>query len=395
MRRVVSLAFLIATLFSYAVPSQATQEVAQKEWTVLVFLNGNNNLDSFGAVNINQMEKVGSTSDINLVVQWASYASDRTKRLLVQKGTDATAVTSPVVEDFPRVDMGDVKTLNDFIAWGIQKYPAKHYFIDVWDHGGGWHRRGQLRPYDISLDEFTGHLITTTQLGQAMATAAKLIGHKVDIYGSDACMMAMAEVSTELADSVQTIVGSEETEPGAGWPYDKFLQRWTARPTAGNNEIGRFLAEEYVKSFQASGTDVTFSVMDAGKLSALNSAVSDFAVRLHKLSTSDLRRFSDAAGQSVSFAYDDYSDFGDIIAHAEAAMPEMAPANASLKKALSDVVTANQVTSKYAKAQGLSIWFPKARYSYDQYSARYGELKFSKTGWGSVLDAITASAPTP
>ena len=198
MRSVLSLLFAGAILLFYTVPSHAASDAAQKEWTVLVFLNGNNNLDSFGAVNINQMEKVGSTPDINIVVQWASYASDRTKRLYIQKGNGTSAVTSPVVEDFPRVDMGDVKTLNDFIAWGIQKYPAKHYFIDVWDHGGGWHR-GTLRPYDISLDEFTGHLITTKQLGQAMAQAAGLIGHKVDIYGSDACMMAMAEVATEIS----------------------------------------------------------------------------------------------------------------------------------------------------------------------------------------------------
>ena len=194
---------------------------------------------------------------------------------------------------------------------------------------------------------------------------------------------------------METIVGSEETEPGAGWPYDKFLQRWTSRPKAESREIGKFLAEEYVKSFQIGDApmDVTFSVLDAEKMGQLNAAVSDFAAQLHKLSTSDLHRFSDAANQSVSFAYDDYSDLGDILARTETLMPELSSGTTPLKQALAQVVTANQVTSKYAKAKGLSIWYPKARYSYDMYSARYQELKFSKTGWGSVLDAITAQTP--
>src|SRR5690349_13871147 len=85
----------------------ASAQEGVKEWTLLVFLNGNNNLDRFGALNINQMEKVGSTSDINIVVQWASWSRDGVQRLLVNKDTDTENVTSPVVENIGKVDMGD------------------------------------------------------------------------------------------------------------------------------------------------------------------------------------------------------------------------------------------------------------------------------------------------
>ena len=36
------------------------------------------------------------------------------------------------------VDCGDPKVLTDFLKWGMKKYPAKHYLVDVWNHGGGW-----------------------------------------------------------------------------------------------------------------------------------------------------------------------------------------------------------------------------------------------------------------
>src|SRR4051812_16677829 len=67
-----------------AKPKKATV----KEWTFLTFLNGNNNLDSFGALNINQMEQVGSTDQINIVVQWASLRNRRTQRLYITKDKD-------------------------------------------------------------------------------------------------------------------------------------------------------------------------------------------------------------------------------------------------------------------------------------------------------------------
>src|SRR5207249_2834038 len=40
------------------------------KWTFLVYLDAANNLRDFGPLNFNQMEQVGSTADVNIVVQW-------------------------------------------------------------------------------------------------------------------------------------------------------------------------------------------------------------------------------------------------------------------------------------------------------------------------------------
>ncbi|HWU42127.1 MAG TPA: clostripain-related cysteine peptidase, partial [Bdellovibrio sp.] len=119
----------------------ATSQAAEpmKEWNFLVFINGVNNLDSYGAQNINQMETVGSTDKMNILVQWGSWANPNVTRLLVQKDDDTSKVTSPVVQSLGGTDMGDWKELVRFVEWANQNYPAKHYFIVVWDHGNGWH----------------------------------------------------------------------------------------------------------------------------------------------------------------------------------------------------------------------------------------------------------------
>ena len=110
--------------------------------------------------------------------------------------------------EFKDCDMGDYKNLVDFVKWGTDNFPAKHYFVAVWNHGSGWHfqdakiKSGEVSINDISFDDNTGHAITTEQLGTAMAEIKLHIGRNVDIYGSDACLMQMLEVAGEMKNSV-------------------------------------------------------------------------------------------------------------------------------------------------------------------------------------------------
>lgn len=401
------MALLAMTIFNQAVFASSTTSPAQptvKEWTFLVFLNGNNNLDRFGSLNINQMETVGSTDDINIVVQWASYSAKKVQRLYVQKDFDETKVTSPVIEDMGKVDMGDWRNVVEFVKWAKERYPAKHYFIDMWDHGSGWHElmlrnlgltRGlQINPLDISWDDFTGNHITTKQLGQAMAESAKVLGQKVDLYGSDACLMAMAEVADEMADSVDVSVGSQEVEPGPGWPYDTFMARWAPKPTASPSDVAKFLTEEYVKSYSGgtNGTqDVTFSAFDLSKTEQLNLAMANLGMAVQKFSAAEKKKFITAAKATQSFTYSDYNDLLDFLDNLEKAQISALGSQvlSDVRAAASEYIVVNQGTQMYRKATGLSIWVPRTKYSYDDYSALYGTMKFHEhTKWGDALKAV-------
>ena len=41
------------------------------------------------------------------------------------------------VEQVPSASMAESSTLADFLNWGVKKYPADHYMLVIWDHGGG------------------------------------------------------------------------------------------------------------------------------------------------------------------------------------------------------------------------------------------------------------------
>ena len=396
-RMLFATAFLLSTaLLSTNVRAEESKP-AQKEWTFLLFLNGHNNLDSFGAYNINQMEQVGSSADLNMVVQWASIKNRKTQRLLVQKDNDTQKVTSPAVETLNPVDMGDYKSLVEFVRWGVQKYPAKHYFIAVWNHGNGWHltsKDGGVQVRDISYDDNTGHHITTEQLGQALAESAQIIGHKVDIYGSDACLMAMAEVAGEMKNSVEYMVGSEEVEPGYGWPYNTFMARWADRPLQSAADVSIALTEEYLKAYDGGiyGTqDVTFSAMDLSKLDGLFNAMKDLKTSMASLSANDMKTVKTAANSTQSFTYSDYRDLSDFVNRVDKANVAVNSSILSdVNTAIRDLTIAAGGTGMYENsAKGVSVWMPTSASTLSSYKDRYSNLEVNKaTDWLSFLDKL-------
>lgn len=379
--------------FCSALPARASEPM--KEWTFLVFLNGHNNLDGFGEMNVEQMQEIGSTEGVNVVVQWASKAHPTTRRILVEKGHH------DVIEDLPRVDMGRWQNLVDFVDWGARHYPAKRYFVAIWNHGGGWHRvlgtngkRSAFETQDISWDDFTGSKITTEEMGVAFKEIAARLGQKVDIMGSDACLMAMAEVATEIQDSVHYMVGSEEVEPGQGWPYNTFLRRWTNAPTSSGLQVSEFLTDEYLKAYSGGiyGTRaVTLSALDLTQMLEFNQSFARFAQELATLPAAQRAQTKTIASATQDYTFSDYKDIGDFVRRLQA-QPTLALSSAALgdvQTALNKVVVVNRVSSAYKDSHGMAVWIPTTSWDWSHYQERYRGLKFDQdTNWSSALEKM-------
>lgn len=387
---------LAASSPAHAMTGQG-ERLPEKEWTFLVYLNGHNNLDSFGFKDINEMEQVGSSDQVNIVVQWASLANKKTKRLYVTKDTDTLKVSSTVLEQSAPVDMGDYRNLIEFIRWGAEKFPAKRYFVDVWNHGSGWHRlsatvnRGGIGVLDISNDDLSGHRITTLELGQAMNEASRLIGKPIEVYGSDACLMQMVEVAAEMSDSVKYFVGSQELEPGDGWPYQYFLKDLVARPTMSTPELGKSMVLGYVDSYNDSG-DLTLAMLDLSQLPAVEAAASSLGKAIGALPKSEIEAIQSVVQETQGFYYSDYKDARDFTSKLTAAGIKQFDTRTAddLNRALARMIVANATSSSYAQATGASIWIPAEGYQYSAHAQAYSQLKFHKrTGWGDAAKALS------
>ena len=366
-------------------------EKEKKEWAILTYLNGFNSLDSFGYADMNEMEKVGSTARVHVISQWASLKTKQVKRVYVNKDNDPNNVTSAVVENLGQADMGDYRTLVEFVKWAAKNYPADHYFINVWNHGNGWHftGNGPIHTTDLSYDDLSGNHITTEQLGVAMAEISKELGKKVDLFGSDSCLMAMAEVVGQMKGSVDHFVGSEEVEPADGWPYDTLLTRWNEGGAKTPADVAAILTKAYVDSYN-NGRGATLSGMNLVNYPALANAVRDLATEIKTLPAASRKKALDAVGRTQYYELSDYKDLGDFVDQlaGDASIGIRAETLAAVKSAIGTFVTANHTTTDLARSQGVSIWLPESSWEFDSYRDRYKALTWNgDTAW---IDAITA-----
>jgi hypothetical protein len=391
--KIALLPFVLAFSLPVA-PAIAEQKVVKKEWAILTFLNGFNNLDGYGSLDMNEMETVGSTDRVHVISQWASLRTRKAKRIYIKKDNDTSNVTSPVVEDLGQADMGDYRTLVDFVKWAAKNYPAKHYLVNIWNHGNGWHFNGEGAPTrDVSYDDLSGNKITTEQLGLAAEEISREIGQKIDIMSSDSCLMAMAEVVGEMKNNIGHFIGSQEVEPADGWPYDTLLTKWNEGGEKSPTDVAKILTRVYAESYP-SGDGITLSGMDMAEYPTLASAVRELGDSIRMQTTEGRNRIRNAVAQTQSYSHDDYKDLGDFISQIEAdksiqIRPEVLLA---VKAAVGKFISANHTSEDQARSHGVSIWLPDTQWRFDTYKERYRGLKFNQdTSWIDAIQATLAS----
>ena len=288
---------------------------AQAEWTIMVFSSAKNDLEKYLLMDLNEMELVGSTAKVNIVAEVGRIdgydSSDGNwtgvRRYLITKDSDKTKMGSKMLQDLGMIDQGDYRNLAAFGKWAKAAYPAKKYMLIVSNHGSGWEKGVQTITQNkgISYDEQSGNHINTPELGLAL----KEIG-KVDVFGTDACLMQMAEVVYEIKDSVDYIVGSEETEPGDGYTYNDFLGPVIARPTMTPIELGKQAVNAYADHYDKIDQGHTQSLAKASSVNKLLTVSNEFAAAVMASGEKALAKTSRDA--TINFAMDENRDMYDF-----------------------------------------------------------------------------------
>lgn len=372
---------------------------ATKDWTVMVFINGDNNLSEAGAEDINEMEKAGSTSRVNIIVQYDSQRSwynpdaGSTKRYYIEKDSDSSTINSPVLADMGEVNMGDYNVLFEFVKWGMTNYPAEHYALVIWNHGSGWDKEVRLPHKGISYDDTDGDHITTPELGTAMAKIKAFRGKNLDIMGMDACLMQMLEVAYEVRDSVDIVVASEETEPWDGWPYDDILNSLINSPEMSPKEFAATIASKYLASYSGGSQGsqkVTQAAINVTAFPDFISSLNDFC-RTAMDSSSAVKSAIKQQVESTQTFYvrtnRDLFHFLRLVASKVESSDLKAKAEAVLALE-NDVVIKNAASSgQYSNAYGLAVYLPTS-----YYDSEYDTLALAKnTLWDEFIHSYKDS----
>ncbi|MFA6433997.1 MAG: clostripain-related cysteine peptidase [Elusimicrobiales bacterium] len=349
---------------------------AQREWLVLVFLNGLNDLGLRGpaARSINDMETVGSSDNVSVVAEYGIVGADPasgniqfqrgSKTIYVQRDDSPEKITSPVIYTSNDRDMGSAAHLVRFVKRGIRRFPAKKVAVIVWNHGKGF--------YGVSYDDVSGNTITVDQLGRAMTQVKQALGRKVDVFATDACLMQMAEVAYELKDAVEVVVGSEETIPGTSYSYANLLSMLDENPDLDAEGFGVILVGAYGAYYGDSvqRSSVTLSAVRTSALPGFVERLDSWVAAVRN----DPKVFAAAASKAVAkathhFAEQDFKDLYDYIGNVDKAAAKnqaVRNAGAALQNYIANTLVISD-TGFVKRAHGLSIYLPEAFYKSDEY----------------------------
>ena len=379
---------------NYNVINTPISSATTKKWTFMVYIDADNNLESSGIEDLNEMETIGSSKDVNIVVQLdriGGYDTSNgdwrnTKRYYVRKDSSQSTLGT-AVSSLSEQNMGSASTLTNFIDWSQSNYPADNYALILWDHGSGimWGSgEGGICYDDTSHDDY----LTESEVKTAIT------GKNIDILGMDACLMASTEFWYGLSDEASYFVGSEATEPGDGWPFNTILSWLTSNPNATPYQLSEKITQKYLDSYTPESYygAVTQSSVDASKMSALVTALNSFANDLSTNIVSNKAALTIVRSNVREFDDEPFIDLYDFATRVGSSIPSVSTKANALKTAITNAVIEEAHSPSLSGSHGLTIYFPETS---SGFSNNYKSNSFSvDSTWDEFLLSYYSNNPS-
>ena len=248
-------------------------ENTEKDWTIMIYMAGDNNLSTDMAYALEQIKSVASQNkNINLFVYYDGASNDVPtlycdftetekdainyyrsfkieKKLIERVGTSAFNENS-----------ASVNNIINFVDWcvnrveykvGAETYygrKARKYAMIFSGHSFGFQNEGLFKDekadYYLTLSKLRWMFERITYTKDQLEELAKddqwvadekwndakfkertkvILGQPLSILGFDSCVMSMLEIGCQFRKVAETLVASEGSIPNAGWSYAQML----------------------------------------------------------------------------------------------------------------------------------------------------------------------------
>ncbi|MCM8789319.1 MAG: clostripain-related cysteine peptidase, partial [Candidatus Omnitrophica bacterium] len=274
------------------------------KWTIMIYLDGDNDLEKYAINDFLEIASVGSTDQVNFIVQFDRISGydtrhgnwTNTQRFRITQNMEPT--TANAISDWGdgfggrEVNSGDPETLAFFVLWAKQNYPADYYALVLWDHGDGWRSMSyvadnierQLKTGRLSNEERTSlektlkelrrkiyarrhqksvcfdntsfDELTLKEIRQALSNPDCYL----DIIAFDACLMGMIEVAFEIRNCATYMIASEETIFTTGFPYDTIAQDIVRSPDYQPDQFSERIIYHYSDYYNHYGTETLSAI---------------------------------------------------------------------------------------------------------------------------------------
>ena len=188
----------------------------KKSWTVLIYANGNNDLDENIYREFELLKDAEFSEDINVVVQLSRLPKQTDNQCgicrYIIKDKEAR-----LIKNIGRTSMADSAVLLDFLIWGNEYYPSEHLVVILSGHGFGF--------VGLLCDQLGNslYIMSIQAFSKTLSEFRIKTDQTIDVLVFDTCYMNLIEVLYELAvtsgDSVRYSLLSQGNPPleGLSW----------------------------------------------------------------------------------------------------------------------------------------------------------------------------------
>jgi hypothetical protein len=393
-------------------------------WTIVVYVQADNNLANYATKNMNDMKKAEYGDDVNVLVQWVHPKKLNITRHHIRHNK---IINIKYGKNLKKSSLED--DVVDSMRWAAKDFAAEHYMFVFWNHGSGITEKYRQflhdTPYSslfknswlemlcqphclergILYSDTSKKFLNNQQMGRALDRMKNIIGKKIDIVGMDACLMSMIEIGYQVKDAANILVSSQNSEPGQGWNYKDFLIPLAKTPKQFQpRELAKKIVSSFNSLYKSRYVFYTQSALDLTMLSGLGEHLQtliSFFINIPKKHRVKLAKIiNNARRRSLKFDVRDFIDMLSFYSALKKGLLKEVKGTTSSKqrlyvrtlhslirhldngaKTLSRVVFANVAGRLFKHACGVSMYYPV-------HSAHRSYLKtnFSKqTLWGDFL----------
>ncbi|MFX0204771.1 MAG: clostripain-related cysteine peptidase [Candidatus Hodarchaeota archaeon] len=361
----------------------ASPKGSKTQWTFMVYLDADNNLDYYGYQNVDAMSTVSSSQEINIITLWDKYDDVANLYKIIKDEPE-------IVNGFPltgtEVNMGDPDTLETFVKYTMKHFRANHYVLVFWDHGDDF--RG------CCWDDHPEDHLTHQEICQALS------GVQLDILAFDACVEGMIEVVYEYVyDSkgpqIDYVVATEGYVPAWRYPYGTILADLIDNPEMSAFSLSKVMVNDYIAYYEAlrpasrlvelASIDMTYIDIIVHQLGELTDTLETMLEEDDSDSVHEM--IAEARGEGnlgwSQYGWDAFIDLPTFV-KSLGGIPEAVTLYNTLAAAIYV-----KTTEPMESAEGLGIFFPNSYGSFQNNVFWHGEdylkIQFPHEGWWDFL----------
>jgi hypothetical protein len=270
-------------------------------WTLLLYLNGDNDLEEFMIDTLTNTVAAGPSPRANVLMLVDGYTTTIPySPTVVYDVTWGQAEPIDVTWNITgERNLGDGQALVDFVNWGQSYYPARYTLLAIVDHGGGWAGSTESVPGVLPVRDhgwFSGisglswdftsdyDYLDSQEIRQALAAITDDGTQPIDVVFYDACLMGMAEVAYQIKDYASYFVSSQNIAWAPLGPQGRYVQTVQGIDPAGTTprQMAELLVQAYASGLPPEGHPFTMSAVDLAAMPDIADAVDQLATAIRQ-----------------------------------------------------------------------------------------------------------------